>query len=95
VLFTPTAPTPYLTLSFLPANPSIASNAPMGSVVATTTPSWSDGSPFRGTLSFAQPYSNDQGVFAISGSDLIVNPSGPGLAAAAKTAQNVTIVATQ
>jgi hypothetical protein len=27
------------------------------------TPSWSDGSPFTGTLSFAPPHSNDQATF--------------------------------
>jgi hypothetical protein len=67
----------------------------LGSVVATISATWSDGSPFTGTLSFAQPYSNDQGIFAISGKNLIVNPSGPGLSADANTVQNVTIVATQ
>jgi hypothetical protein len=93
VLFTPTAPT--LTLSFSPPKPSIPANASLGSVVATITPTWSNGSPFTGTLSFAQPYSNDQGVFAISGSNLIINPSGSGVSADAKTVQVVTIVATQ
>ena len=34
VLFTPAAPKPYLTLSFNPTNPTIASNAPAGTVVA-------------------------------------------------------------
>jgi len=95
VLFTSTAPTPTLRLSFNPLNPSIASSAPLGSVVATIIPSWSDGSPFTGKLSFAHPYSNDQGTFAISGNNLIVNPSGPGLSADANIVQNVTIVATQ
>ena len=33
VSFTPSAPTPYLTLSFNPPSPSIASNAPAGTVV--------------------------------------------------------------
>jgi hypothetical protein len=93
VLFTPTGAS--LLLSFDPPNPSIPANAPLGSVVATIAPTWSDGSPFTGTLSFAPPYSNNQGVFAISGSNLIVNPSGPGLSAEANTVQNVTIVATQ
>jgi hypothetical protein len=51
--------------------------------------------PFTGTLSFAQPYSNDQGIFALSGNNLIINPSGPGLSAAPNSTQNVTIVATQ
>jgi len=93
VLFTPTGES--LILSFDPPNPSIPANAPLGSIVATITPIWSDGSPFTGTISFGPPYSNDQGVFAISGNNLIVNPSGPGVSAAANTIQNVTIVATQ
>jgi hypothetical protein len=95
VLFAPTAATPTLTLSFDPPNPSITSSAPLGSVVATITASWSDGSPFTGTLSFAPPYSNDQGTFAILGNTLIVNPLGPGLSANGNTTQNVTILATQ
>ena len=93
VLFTPAGAN--LMLSVNPPNPSIGSNAPVGTVVATITASWSDGSPFTGTLSFAPPYSNDQGIFAISGNNLIVNPSGTGLSAAANTVQNVTIVAMQ
>ncbi|HJU17364.1 MAG TPA: DUF4082 domain-containing protein [Stellaceae bacterium] len=95
VLFTPTAAAPYLKLSFNPANPSIPSNAPAGTVVATVTASWSDGSPFTGTLSFAAPYSNDNGTFALSGNNLIVSPTGPGLSADSGTTQSVTIVATQ
>jgi hypothetical protein len=66
LLFTPAAPTAYLTLTFDPANPTAARNASAGTVVATITASWSDGSPFTGTLSFGPPYSDDQGVFAIS-----------------------------
>jgi hypothetical protein len=57
----------------------------LGSVVATITAGWSDGSPFIGTLVFAPPYSNDQGVFSISGNDLIVSQSGPGLSSDAST----------
>jgi len=95
LLFTPAAPTAYLTLTFDPANPTAASNASAGTVVATITASWSDGSPFTGTLSFGPPYSDDQGVFAISGNSLIINPSGPGLSNDADTVQDVTIVATQ
>jgi hypothetical protein len=93
VLFTPTGPT--LILNFNPPNPSIPANAPLRSVVATISPSWSDGSPFTGALSFGQPYSNDQGTFALSGNNLIINPSGPGVSGDANTIQNVTIVATQ
>jgi hypothetical protein len=94
VLFTPTTGRS-LVLNFNPPNPSIPANAPLGSVVAIISPTWSDGSPFTGTLSFAQPYSNDQGTFTISGKNLIISQSGPGLSADANTVQNVTIVATQ
>jgi len=93
VLFTPMGRS--LVLSFNPPNPSVSTTAPLGSVVAMISPTWSDGSPFTGTLSFAQPYSNDNGIFAISGNNLIVNPSGPGLSADGNTVQNVTVVATQ
>ena len=93
VSFVPTGAT--LTLSFNPPNPSIPANAPLGTVVTTINPTWSDGSPFTGTLSFAQPYSNDQGVFAISGNNLILNPAGPGVSSDANTTQQVTIAATQ
>jgi uncharacterized protein DUF4082 len=96
VAFIPAAGTsPSLVLRFDPPNPSITSSAPLGSVVATISATWSDGGPFTGTLSFAQPYSNDKGTFAISGNSLIVNPSGPGISADANTTRNVTIVATQ
>jgi hypothetical protein len=95
VLFAPTVAAPYLILSFDPPNPNIMSNAPLGSVVATITASWSDSSPFTGTLSFGPPYSTDKGTFAIIGNTLIVDPLGPGLSGDANTTQNVTIVATQ
>jgi hypothetical protein len=86
---------PVLNLSFQPPNPSITSTTPSGTMVATIVGAWSDGSPFTGTFSFAQPYSNDGGVFALSGNQLIINPSGPGVGSDAGTVQNVTVVATQ
>jgi hypothetical protein len=95
IVFIPTAPAPYLTLAFSPANPSIASTAPLGSYVATIAARWSDGSPFTGTLSFGPPYSNDGATFALSGYNLIINPSGPGVSADGNTLQPATIVATQ
>ena len=63
--------------------------------MGTITASWSDGSPFTGTLSFGAPYSNDNGTFAILDNSLIIDPAGPGVSALGDTAQNVTIVATQ
>lgn len=89
-----TASAPSLLLSFSPAAPSVASNAPVGTVVATVTASWSDGSPFTGTLGFAQPFSNDAGTFSLSGNSLVV-ASATNLAADGGTTQSVTVVATQ
>jgi Domain of unknown function (DUF4082) len=86
---------PTLSVSLSPPSPTIASNAPLGTVVATVIASWSDGSPFTGTLTFGMPYSNDNATFAVSGNNLIVNPAGPGVSAYGGTIQNVTIVATQ
>jgi hypothetical protein len=94
VIFRPTVARPYLSLSFSPATPVIASNAAGGTVVTTITARWSDGTQFNGSLSFGAPYSNAQGVFAISGNDVIVNPTGPGLLGLANKIQNITITAT-
>jgi hypothetical protein len=93
VAFTPSAPT--LMMSFVPTNPSIPASTAPGSTVATVNASWSDGSPFTGTLGFAAPYSDDSGTFALSGNSIIVNPSGRGVCADGGTVQNVTVVATQ
>jgi hypothetical protein len=95
VVFTPAASSPYLVLDFSPPAPSIANNAAPGSTVATIIPSWSDGSPFTGTLSFGSPYSNAQGIFAISGKNLIINPSGPGVSSGGNNTLSITIVATE
>jgi len=93
VLFTPARQTPVLSLSFEPPGPSIAKAVRRGTIVATIVARWSDGKPFRGTFAFGPPYWNDGGAFAISGDKLVVNPNGPGVAAAGTV--HVTIVATQ
>jgi hypothetical protein len=93
VAFTAVAPTLSVTLN--PANPTILSNTPPGTVVATISVTWSNGAPFTGSLSFGPPNSNGGGVYALSGNNLIINPSGPGVGAAGGSVQNVTIVATQ
>jgi len=101
VIFTPSAPPPpTLSLVFLPANPSIPDDAAPGATVATVTASWSDGSPFTGTYSFAAPYGNDSAVFALSATtgssvNLIVNPTGPGVSGDANTVQTVSVSANQ
>jgi hypothetical protein len=95
VAFTPGASmSRQLVISLNPPSPSILSDAPPGTVVATITVAGSDGTPFTGTLGFAPPYSNDGGIFAISGDKLIINPEGPGAFALSGTTRNVTITAT-
>jgi hypothetical protein len=90
------SPAPYLSIVMNPANPTIPSTAALGSVVAKVNVTWSNGSPFTGTLSFGPPNSNDGGIYALdSNHNLIINPSGPGVGAAGGSVQNVTIVATQ
>jgi Domain of unknown function (DUF4082) len=89
------APEPVLNLSFEPPNPSIPSTTPKGATVAAIVPSWSNGQPFTGALSFGSPDSDAGGVFAISGNSLIISPSGPGVSGAGGTVEQVTIVATQ
>ena len=93
VAFTATAPT--LLLSINPPKPSVPSTAPLGTVVGRLNATWSDGSPFTGTLSFSSPNGNDHGQFAISGNNLIVNSAGPSLGGDAGTTQQVTVTATQ
>jgi hypothetical protein len=94
VAFTTTQP--YLSIVVNPANPTIPSTTQPGAVVAHITPSWSNGSPFTGALSFGAPNFSHNGTYALdSNNDLIVNPNGPGVGAAGGSTQNVTVVATQ
>jgi hypothetical protein len=93
ISFTPAAPN--LMISINPTNPVISAEVAPGTVVATVNVTWSDGSPFTGSLGFGSPYSNDGGIFALSGNQIIVNPSGPGVSRDGGTTQNITIVATQ
>jgi hypothetical protein len=94
VAFTPDASiSRQLVISFNPPSPSILPDAPLGTVVATIIVTWSDGTPFVGSLGFA-PHSNDGGIFAISDDKLIINPEGPGAVALSGTTRNVTITAT-
>ena len=82
VRFSPAGQAPVLSLSSSSPNRSTPSTMPLGATVATITASWSKGRPFAGTLGFGPPSSNAGGVFAIGGSSLIINPSGPGVAGA-------------
>ena len=95
VAFTPGASmAQQLVISVNPPSLSILPDAPPGTVVATITVAWSDGTSFTGTLGFAPPYSDDGGIFAISGDKLIINPAGPGARALSGTTRNVTVTAT-
>jgi hypothetical protein len=89
---TGTAPT--LTVNISPSSPSVAADAPLGTVVAAVSASWSDGSPFTGTIACNQaPDYCDGALFALDASNnLIVNGS---LAADSGTVQYVTITAKQ
>ena len=95
VAFASTA-SPYLTISVNPSAPTIPNTTPLGAQVAQVAVTWSDGSPFTGTLSFGAPNYNDGGVYALdANNNLIINPSGPGVGPAGGTVENVTLVATQ
>jgi hypothetical protein len=87
-----TTATPTLSLTDSPSSPSVPANATSGTVVATLAASWSDGSSFTGTLSFASPSVNDGGLFALSGNTVVVNGS---LASLGNTTQEITVQATQ
>lgn len=93
-LVTTTAPAAPATLSLTdsPASPSVLANAATGTVVTTLMASWSDGSTFTGTLGFVQPNTNDGGLFALNGNQVVVNGS---LASLGGTTQQVTVAATQ
>jgi hypothetical protein len=96
---TPT-PTPTLTLTFAPQMPSIPDSTSLGTVVATVTAAWSDGSAFTGTLMFGAPYGDDGGTFALScmqcaTANIVVDPAGLGVMDDGGTVQNVTVTAMQ
>jgi hypothetical protein len=87
---------PYLNLVMNPANPTIPSTTSLGAKVAQIAVTWSDGSPFTGTLSFGAPNFNSGGIYALdSNNNLIVSPLGPGVGSPGGSTENVTIVAIQ
>jgi hypothetical protein len=67
------------TITVTPAAPQIPDTTPKESVVATFSVAMSDGSPFKGTVTFGAPNFDNGGVFALSGGNIIVNPNGPGV----------------
>ena len=94
------SPSPTLTLTFNPQMPSVQDTIPLGTVIATVTAAWSNGSPFTGTLMFGSPYTDDGGTFALScqscaTANIVVSPTGLGLMSDGGTVQNITVVASQ
>ncbi len=62
-----------------PNTPRVQDTAPGGAVVARYSVRMSDNSPFTGTVRFGPPYYDNNGRFALAGSNIIVNPDGPGI----------------
>jgi hypothetical protein len=62
-----------------PNTPRVRDTAPGGTVVARYSVRMSDNSPFTGTVRFGPPHYDDNGKFALAGSNIIVNPDGPGI----------------
>ena len=86
-------PRPVITVT--PSTPQIPATAPRGTVVAHYSVTMSDGSPFAGTVRFGAPYFDANGVFALSGNSIIVNPNGLGLGPNKATiTTNITLEAT-
>jgi hypothetical protein len=86
IVFSPIAPAT-ATSGGLSVSSDLASGSGIADIVAVINGS---GSP---TLSFGGPNFDDGGLLALSGTELVVNPSGPGLATVAGTTQYVTITA--
>jgi hypothetical protein len=94
VVFAPSAPT--MQMVFNSPSPSIPANAASGTTVATVTVTWSDGSPFTGTLNLNRaPYADDSHTFALSGNNIVINQSGPDVGADGGATQNITVQAVQ
>lgn len=93
IAFTPSAPA--LLMSFNPPTPKVPAATAKGTAVSTVSVKWSNGTQFTGVLGFGSPNGDDGGKFALSGNDVIINPSGPGIGGDGGTTQNVTVTATQ
>jgi hypothetical protein len=73
----PSAAQPVITVT--PSTPVVPDTTPPGAVIATFQVAMTDGSPFTGTVRFGAPFYDAGGIFALSGKNIIVNPSGPGI----------------
>ena len=93
VLFTPANPT--LMMSCSPSAPTIAAATAIGTTISTCTASWSDGSQFTGSFGFGNPYNDDNGTFALSGTNPVSVVVAKSVTGDASSVQNITVVATQ
>jgi hypothetical protein len=86
-----TAPPPVLAgplrpvIEVRPNTPRVQDTVPGGTVVARYSVRMSDNSPFTGTVRFGPPHYDDNGKLALAGSNIIVNPDGPGIGPNAAT----------
>jgi hypothetical protein len=62
-----------------PKTPRVPDTALGGTVVASYSVRMSDNSPFTGTMRFGPPYYDDNGRFALTDNNIIINPNGPGI----------------
>jgi type IV secretory pathway protease TraF len=79
-----------LTVKMTPVSANIADDTALSAVVGTISCFWSDDSPCTATFSRTDP----AGIYTISGSNVIVDPAGPGVGPAGGT-DRVKITATQ
>jgi len=83
---------PCLSINFNPVvSPQWPDTTPAGTAIATITVTLTPSGTFTGSLGFGSPYGNDGGLFAISGSDLVLAASLP----SGSSTQHVTVTATQ
>jgi hypothetical protein len=62
-----------------PRTPRVPDTAAGGTVVASYSVRMSDNSPFTGTVRFGAPYYDNNGRFALTDNNIIINPNGPGI----------------
>jgi hypothetical protein len=82
---------PCLTINIIPAPLSIPDDTLSGTAVASIVVTLTPSGAFTGSLSFGSPYGNDGGLFALSGSDIVLAGQLP----AGNSIQQITVVATQ
>ncbi len=83
--------TPCPVITITPPMPSWPDSTPVGTVIARIGVTLNPPGTFTGTVGFGSPYGNDAGLFAISGSDLVLAMPPP----AGNSTQWITIMATQ